>query len=34
MTAGKAPGPTLAEFSEEERNERFDRLQEKCLDCA
>jgi hypothetical protein len=29
MTTGTAPGPTLAELSDEERNERFDRLQER-----
>ena len=31
MTTGTAPGPTLAELSDEERYERFDRLQEKML---
>jgi hypothetical protein len=29
MTTGAAPGPTLAELSDEERYERFDRLQER-----
>jgi hypothetical protein len=29
MTTGTARGPTLAELSDEERNERFDRLQER-----
>src|SRR5947207_5168373 len=29
MTAGTAREPTLAELSDEERNERFDRLQER-----
>jgi hypothetical protein len=29
MTAGTAPGPTLAALSDEERYERFDRLQER-----
>ena len=28
MTTGTAPEPTLAELSDEERYERFDRLQE------
>ena len=29
MTSGTTRGPTLAELSDEERNERFDRLQER-----
>jgi hypothetical protein len=29
MTSGTARGPTLAELSDDERNERFDRLQDK-----
>jgi hypothetical protein len=29
MTAGAARGPTWAELSDEERNERFDRIQER-----
>jgi hypothetical protein len=32
MTAGTAPGPTLAELSDEERYDRFDRLQERMRD--
>jgi hypothetical protein len=29
MTTGTARGPTLTELSDEERNERFDRPQER-----
>jgi hypothetical protein len=29
MTTGTTRGPRLAELSDEERNERFDRLQER-----